>query len=195
MKMILRFSLALFLAVGCLSQASIVAGDKKKEKEPEKKKGLSKDVTVNGEISNVDVKDKSRKDSYCKTYTYKMTEGRTYVIDMKSTDVDSYLRLENPAGEEVAADDDGGGFPDARITYKAPKGGDYTIICTTFVPNTTGKFVLTVKESGAGGNDKDGDKDKKRELNPLPPQKTSVDAIAAPSIIDAVIRERPISDR
>ena len=37
-------------------------------------------------------------------------------------------------------------FPDARIIYRAPKTGDFTIICTTFGANSTGKYTLLVKE-------------------------------------------------
>lgn len=151
MKMLLRLSLALALAAGCLLHGSLQAGDKKEEKKDakkeEKKTERAKDVVVNGELTNADVKDKAKTECYCKTYTYKMTEGRTYQIDLKGANaLDTYLRLENPAGEQVDEDDDSGGFPDARIVYKAPKSGDYTIICTTFANGATGKFTLTVKD-------------------------------------------------
>jgi len=137
-----RFAMAFFLGVAAmlLLQTRGWAGEKG-EKKPEK----SGDVTINGELANTDDKDKVRTQCYCKTYKFKMTEGKSYQIDMKSTDVDSYLRLEDPQGTQVAADDDGGGFPDARITYKAPKTGEYTIICTTFGDNSTGKFTMTAK--------------------------------------------------
>ncbi len=164
MKTLLRLSLALILAAGCLLHGSLQAGDKdkKEEKKDGKKedtKGPAKDVVVKAELTNADLKDKMQTQSYCKTYTYKMTEGRTYQIDMKSTDVDSFLRLEDAAGTQVAFDDDGGGFPDARIIYKAAKTGDFTIVCTTFDQNSTGKFTLTVK-------DLDG-----RQPDPLPKEK------------------------
>jgi hypothetical protein len=149
MKMLFRLSLALVIAAGCLLHGSLQAGDKKEEKDAkkeDKKAEPAKEVVVKGELTNADLKDKMQTESYCKTYTYKMTAGRTYQIDMKSTDVDSYLRLEDPAGAQVAFDDDGGGFPDARIVYKAAKTGDFTIVCTTFDGNTTGKFTLTVKD-------------------------------------------------
>jgi Bacterial pre-peptidase C-terminal domain len=140
MKNMLRFSpIFLFALVAILLQADVRGGDKK-----DKEKKLE-DVVVNDALTNGDLRDKSRTQSFCKTYTFKMTEGKRYQLDMKSKDVDSYLRLEDPQGQQVAADDDSGGFPDARITYRAPKTGDYTIICTTFIPNTTGKFTLIVK--------------------------------------------------
>ncbi len=141
MKTMLRFGLIVLMALAAtLMQADLRGGEKKdKEKKPE-------DVVVNDALTNGDLRDKSRTQSFCKTYTFKMTEGKSYQLDMKSKDLDSYLRLEDPQGNQVAADDDSGGFPDARIVYRAPKTGDYTIICTTFVPNTTGKFTLIVKQ-------------------------------------------------
>jgi hypothetical protein len=113
-------------------------------------KTLAQAPPVPGEDQSLNVddqKDKARTGSVCKTYTYKMIEGRSYQIDMKSKEIDSYLRLENPEGVQVAFDDDSGGFPDARIIYRAPKTGDYTIICTTYATGSTGKFTLVVKDS------------------------------------------------
>jgi thiol-disulfide isomerase/thioredoxin len=102
------------------------------------------------ELTNEDGKDAKRINSVCKTYSVKLMEGKTYQIDMKSKDVDSFLRLEDPAGQQVAEDDDSGGFPDARIVYKAAKTGDYKIVATTF-GGGTGKFTLTVVEAGKAG--------------------------------------------
>jgi len=151
MKVSWKLALLLAALVVGLLQANLNAGEKKKE--GDKKPEPGKDVLVKGEITQADVKDKKRTQSYCKTYMFKMTEGHTYQIDMRTTNKDDrfdpYLRLENSAGEEVASDDDGGGFPDARIEYRAAKSGDYTIICTTFGANSVGKFVLTVKDLDA----------------------------------------------
>jgi hypothetical protein len=144
----LRWSLALLFLVttGLLSHTDLGAAAKKKKKDPDK---AGAELVVNGELTDNDDKDKVRKDSYCKIYTFKMTKGRTYQIDMKSKDLDSYLRLENPKGEQVAFDDDGGGFPDARIIYKADETGDFKIIATTFNGGATGKFTLTAKDKDA----------------------------------------------
>ena len=113
-------------------------------------KTLAQAPLVQGEDQSLNVddpKDKVRTGSVCKTYTYRMIEGRTYQIDMKSKEIDSYLRLESPEGVQVALDDDSGGFPDARIIYRALKTGDYTIICTTYAAASTGKFTLIVKDN------------------------------------------------
>jgi hypothetical protein len=83
---------------------------------------------------------------YRKTFSYQMTAGRKYVIDMVSNDFDSYLRLNDDQGKEVDHDDDSGGFPHARITYRAPRDGVYEIIATTFDGGKTGRFTLSVRE-------------------------------------------------
>ncbi len=139
MKYLLRLSMPLILACIVLAQVRLSAGEKKDKDKPE-------NVVVNDALTTGDVKDKVRTGSYCKTYVFKMVEGKSYQIDMMSKDFDSYLRLEDPQGQQVAADDDGGGFPSARIIYRAAKTGDYTIICTTFGADSTGKYTLHVKE-------------------------------------------------
>jgi thiol-disulfide isomerase/thioredoxin len=103
-----------------------------------------KGLNVTGKLTTDDPFDKVRAKSYAKTYKFKMVEGKTYQIDMKSKAVDSYLRLEDSTGKQLAFDDDGGGFPDARIVFKAPKDDTYVIICTTFGGGETGEFTLTV---------------------------------------------------
>jgi serine protease Do len=147
MKLHWTWIIAMALAIGgWYVQPRTLAGDKKEEPKQER----VKDTVVNDALTNADLKDKARTGSFCKTYTYKMTEGRKYQIDMVSGAFDSYLRLENPKGDQVAADDDGGGFPSARILYEAPTTGDFTICATTFGGGSTGKFMLTVKDVTVG---------------------------------------------
>lgn len=135
--------LLLSIATAGVFHAGLAAEDKK---QPEKKVEAAKEVVVNGELTNADLKDKVLTESFCKTYTYKMIEGRSYQIDLKSRAFDAYLRLENPKGEQVAVDDDSGGLLDSRIIYRAPKTGDYTICAMSLGGGSTGKFVLTVKD-------------------------------------------------
>ena len=98
------------------------------------------------EINAKDAKDPVREGSFFKAYPYKMEAGKYYRIDLVSKDegFDPYLRLEDPAGKVVGEDDDGGGFPNSRLIYKAAVSGEHKIICTTFGPAMTGRFSLTV---------------------------------------------------
>jgi hypothetical protein len=104
-------------------------------------------LNVTGRLTAADPKDRERP-GYHKAYTVRLTAGTTYVIDMKTPDrkIDPYLRLEGPDGRKLAEDDDGGGFPNARIVFRAPRTGDYRVFCTTFVRAQEGAFTLTVQE-------------------------------------------------
>jgi len=83
-------------------------------------------------------KDPTRQGCTCKKYTYQMTAGTTYQIDLESVEFDAYLRLEDPTGREVANDDDtGGGLngQDSRIVYLATQTGLHTIYVSVFDPD------------------------------------------------------------
>jgi hypothetical protein len=122
----------------------------------EKKPGTQADTKqAGGDLLKVEQEltkdDKMVQGKYAKVHEVKLTAGKAYQIDMVSKEgnpqkFDPFLRLEDPDGREVAQDDDGGGFPNARITYAPEKAGTYKVIATTFQPNMTGKFALTVKE-------------------------------------------------
>ena len=82
-------------------------------------------------------------------YQVKLTEGKTYVIDMLSPDqkaLDPYLKLLDPTGKTLKEDDDGGEGLNARITIRAPATGTYQIVATSFLGVGVGDFTLEVKE-------------------------------------------------
>ncbi|MCI0684420.1 MAG: TlpA family protein disulfide reductase [Gemmataceae bacterium] len=95
-----------------------------------------------GMLTDEDNKDKVIRGAFAKAHSIKLEAGKTYRIEMTSTEVDPYLRLENADGKPVAADDDGGGYPNARIIYKAAEDGKHRLIATTF-PSPMGTFKLT----------------------------------------------------
>ena len=55
------------------------------------------------------------------------------------------LRLEDAKSAPLAEDDDGGGFPSARIVFTANRTENYRIIVTSF-GGQTGPYTLTVHE-------------------------------------------------
>jgi serine protease Do len=73
-----------------------------------------------------------------------MKSGQKYQIDLRSQ-WDNFLRLENAQGQQLAQDDDSGGFPNARIIFQAPADGYYRIIVTSYAPGVNGSYTLTVK--------------------------------------------------
>jgi hypothetical protein len=86
-----------------------------------------------------------------KAYPFKMTKGKTYIIDMVATagggnKLDPYLYLENSNKITVAQDDDGGGFPNARVMYTAVMDGEFRIIASALNNRTeVGDYTLTVR--------------------------------------------------
>jgi hypothetical protein len=64
--------------------------------------------------------------------------------------LDPYLFLKDAGGRVLAQDDDGGGYPNARIRFRCSAAGTYTILCAGLA-GTTGPFTLTVREQAAGG--------------------------------------------
>jgi len=102
---------------------------------------------IEGRLTKDDPADKILKRSPHKVHDFKMKAGTVYVIDMISKDpkgLDAYLRLEDSAGKNLAMDDDSGGFPHARIYFKAPKDDVYRIIATAYLGE--GEYTLKVKE-------------------------------------------------
>jgi hypothetical protein len=102
-------------------------------------------VKVDGALKADDEKDKAQKHP-CKIFTVDLKSGQNYKIDMVSKEIDSFLRLEDAAGKELAKDDDSGGFVNARINFHCPTAGAYRVICTTF-GGGTGAFTLTIQEA------------------------------------------------
>src|ERR1043165_5140217 len=111
------------------------------------KKQDAQDMKVVGKLTADDRKDKMTKNP-SKVHEHKMKAGTTYIIDLKSPDFDSVLRLEDSTGKQLAFDDDGGGFPDARITFAATKDDTYKIIATCY-DGKVGEYTLPVKAASA----------------------------------------------
>lgn len=103
-----------------------------------------KEFVVKGVLTPGDPHDRVRTNMFHVVHTFKMKAGQTYTINLNST-WDNYLRLENAKGIQVAEDDDSGGFPNARIIYRAPEDGWYRIVVTSFAPGASGPYTLSVR--------------------------------------------------
>ena len=106
---------------------------------------------INSVLTKGDVIDGSR--TPAKIHKIKLTAGKIYRIDMRSKDLDSFLILKDPDGKEVAVDDDGGRYPEARIIHAAKVTGEFSIIATSYDGTFSngnfgkvGKYGLTVVE-------------------------------------------------
>ncbi len=104
----------------------------------------------NGAVDRTDEKDSILQNSFRKVFTVKLQGGKRYQLDLKSAEVDSYLRIEDANGRELAYNDDapGGGTLDSRLVFTAPKSAEYRVIATTYIPGQTGRFRLTIAGPG-----------------------------------------------
>ncbi len=80
--------------------------------------------------------------SHYKLYDFVAEAGKTIVIEMSSRDLDPYLVLVDPQGEQVAEDDDSGTGSDARLTYTFPTDGVYTLYANSYEVGEAGSFTL-----------------------------------------------------
>jgi Bacterial pre-peptidase C-terminal domain len=79
----------------------------------------------------------------------KLKPGKTYVIDMKSTALDSYLKLYDPAGKLLAENDDiAPNSLDSRIIFTPKEAGVYRITATSFEQRGRGAYTLTIRAVG-----------------------------------------------
>lgn len=101
-------------------------------------------LAIEALLTKVDPIDKVRK-KHCRTYDVQLKGNTKYVIDMISKQFDSFLRLENAFGKQLAQDDDSGGNNNARIRFTPPEDGIYRIYATTF-NQQMGLFDLKVRE-------------------------------------------------
>ena len=129
--------------------AAPLAAAPRATKEPDKKDGTGINVEIQGQILENDANDPVRNHPG-KIHVVKLPAGKSVQIDMKSTDLDAYLRIEDSNGKQLAQDDDSGGNLDARIKFMVPKEDTYKIYATTF-GGGTGNYTLTVKELGGAG--------------------------------------------
>jgi tetratricopeptide (TPR) repeat protein len=83
-----------------------------------------------------------------RVHEWNLVAGRTYLIDMQSAALDSYLKLEDGRGKLLAENDDiePGIVLDARLTVTAPSDGVYRIIATSFEQAGTGLYSLRIRE-------------------------------------------------
>lgn len=105
-------------------------------------------LSVNDKLNQNDKQYAGAGNKKHKLFLAQLEAGKTYQIDMKSGAFDSYLFLESPDGKKLTQDDDGGGYPSARIIWKATETGKFRIITTYFGGGgNLGDFTLTVRQT------------------------------------------------
>lgn len=76
-------------------------------------------------------------------WTFTVRSAGDYAIDMRSSDIDSHLKLLR-GSESIASDDDGGDNLDSRIVQRL-EAGSYTIEATAVGSSETGRYRLSLE--------------------------------------------------
>ena len=105
--------------------------------------------TVNGEINPAGEIDR---------YYFDGTADQEITIEMtkSSGNLDPYIILYRPNGSYLFYDDDGAGYPNARLVIRLPDSGRYNIRAKSFASHQSGAYILRVTASSSGRDTDDG---------------------------------------
>ena len=99
--------------------------------------------TFTGSLRNGDSQLQSGE--YADSYFFEWTAGSTVVLQMDSTDFDTYLILKAPSGAQQDNDDREPGSLNAGITATLNETGRWQVMATSFSSGMTGDYTLTVR--------------------------------------------------
>lgn len=84
--------------------------------------------------------------SYADVFLFRPAAAGRVVIQLRSTDFDAYLLLQDADGRTLASDDDGGSGTDAQLTYEVEAGRTYRIVANSYGDErSTGLYRLMVR--------------------------------------------------
>lgn len=84
--------------------------------------------------------------SYADVFVFRPTVSGRIVIQVRSSDFDAYLIVQDAEGRTLASDDDGGTGLDAQLTYEVVAGRTYRILANSYgEERRTGAYRVTVR--------------------------------------------------
>ncbi len=102
--------------------------------------------TTNGFLGGSDARDSSNR--FYDEFSVQLAAGQRVRITAARAEggsLDPYLEIYGPnGGNPLARDDDGGGYPNARVDFSAPNPGVYVIRVRGYSNSSTGPYDLTV---------------------------------------------------
>jgi len=82
---------------------------------------------------------------YADIYDLTVREGQTVIVDATTDgELDPYVILRTPSGEQEENDDHEGSTQHARVEHVATEAGSYTAIVTSYEPGETGSYNVTL---------------------------------------------------
>lgn len=100
-------------------------------------------VRLNGALQRGDLMLSNR---YTKVHPVRLEVGAVYIINARSQQFDTLLKVEDKQGKFLAQDDDGGDGTNSRLEFAPPASGEYRLIITTYAPQATGSYSLEVEQ-------------------------------------------------
>jgi CHAT domain-containing protein/Flp pilus assembly protein TadD len=105
----------------------------------------AKPLVITGELTKKDPFDKVRKASHHKVHELELKAGEIYMIDLRSVDFDTFLRLEDATGKKISENDDISAVDlNSRLGFVPKKSGRYRAVVTTFNVRLTGRYTLQI---------------------------------------------------
>jgi hypothetical protein len=87
--------------------------------------------------------------TYADILTFRPATSQRVTIQLRSSDFDAYLLLQDADGRTLASDDDGGAGTDAQLTYAVVARRTYRIVANTYGADlVAGTYRLTVRSAG-----------------------------------------------
>ena len=99
--------------------------------------------SLNGELSKGDRSLDSGE--YTDVYEAQLSVGQTVAVDMQSSEVDPYLVVVSPSGEQSDNDDWDGDRERARIEWTVAEPGTWTVYATTYQKGQHGSYSLSLE--------------------------------------------------
>ncbi|HEY9627745.1 MAG TPA: trypsin-like peptidase domain-containing protein [Coleofasciculaceae cyanobacterium] len=112
----------------------------------------------------------SSDNSYYNAYTFEGRAGQRVVVEMSSSDLDSYLILLSADGTDLAQDDDSGGGSNSKLEIALPADGTYTILANAYGSGQTGSYSLRVA-AGTGAQSMSAIPDSQPSQRPAQPNR------------------------
>ncbi len=113
---------------------------------------LSCGQTVNGTLATTDCQEPANGGGffYDDLYGFTATAGQQIAISLSSATVDTYLFIEDGAGNVIQQDDDGGGGTNSRASFTVPTSGTYYAVASSAQTAATGPYSLTLACGSSG---------------------------------------------
>jgi hypothetical protein len=104
--------------------------------------------TVEGRLEPGDWTDVFADGSYTDLYELRLAAGQRVAIELRSTELDTYLSLMRGPGDQVVDNDDASADQtNSRLEYTSETSRAYFVAATTFRAGASGVYELTVREA------------------------------------------------